>query len=264
MRLNEALAEAGDSTLCVSLSSNPGTFGMKFHTTGYKVLGLNMKYVACYEDNIHSALDTIRFNSGKIRGASLSMPFKQVALPLVDEVSDHTRILGSINTIVNERSFLKGYNTDVDGFAYAWKMAKIDPHAPVTILGSGGAAKAIAFVLKGRSKVEVISRNVTEGEALAERYGFSFGTDFSSAKGFIVNCTPIGMTDEILPINFDRADGLFDIIVRQTPSVKKLLDLKKPAFDGSRMAFGQAATQFKLYTGVDAPVEEIEKAIYGT
>ena len=79
-----------------------------------------------------------------IRGCSVSMPFKQAVIPLMDDMDHSAAVIGAVNTIVNTDGFLKAYNTDVIAVASLLRSHNVDPSLPFLLRGSGGMAAAVA------------------------------------------------------------------------------------------------------------------------
>jgi len=224
-------------------------------------------------------------------GANVTVPYKETVLPLLDEVDDLANSIGAVNTIVKKDDRLLGFNTDAYGFIEA--LGKEGHFAPqqkrVVILGAGGVARAVGFILV-QSKVASLA--ITDGiferaSALAEnlvRYtkGASASSgdlepditafqwqNLSSAETFdncdlIVHCTTIGMKDspqegqsplsfEVIPKNVLVCDVVYN------PWLTPLLRLAQKAganiLGGLPMLVYQGAASFKLWTGREAPVD---------
>ena len=99
-----------DTRLCISLSGRPSNIGTRFHNYLYDELGLDYVYKAFAPTDIEAAVTGIRGLG--IRGAGVSMPFKEKVIPLVDVMHESARAIDSVNTIVNEDGVLHAYNTD--------------------------------------------------------------------------------------------------------------------------------------------------------
>jgi shikimate dehydrogenase len=224
-------------------------------------------------------------------GANVTVPYKEAVLPLLDEVDDLASSIGAVNTIVKKDDKLVGFNTDAHGFIEA--LDKEGHFAPegkqVVILGAGGVARAVGFVLVQR---KVASLAITDGiferaSALAEnlvRYikvasassrdlepdvtAFQWQS-LSSAKSLdncdlIVHCTTIGMKHssqegqsplslEVIP----RSVLVYDLVYN--PWLTPLLRLAQKAganiLGGLPMLVYQGTASFKLWTGKEAPVD---------
>ena len=114
-----------------------------------------------------------------IRGCSVSMPFKQAVIPLMDDMDHSAAVIGAVNTIVNTDGFLKAYNTDVIAVASLLRSHNVDPSLPFLLRGSGGMAAAVAgaFFDAGFSQGMIIARNEETGRALAERYEYAWAPE---------------------------------------------------------------------------------------
>ena len=224
-------------------------------------------------------------------GANVTVPYKEAVLPLLDEVDDLASSIGAVNTIVKKDDRLLGFNTDAYGFIEALdKEGHFDPEGKkVVILGAGGVARAVGFVLVQR---KVASLAITDGiferaSALAENLvKYSKGAspsskdlepditafpwrNLSSAKTFdncdlIVHCTTIGMKHssqegqsplslEVIPKNV----LVYDVVYN--PWLTPLLRLAQKAganvLGGLHMLVYQGAASFKLWTGKKAPFD---------
>src|ERR1700688_3484359 len=98
-----------DTTVCISLAGRPSNIGTRFHNYLYEELGLNFAYKAFSTGDLDRAIGGVRALG--IRGCSVSMPFKEAVIPLVDELTASARAIASVNTIVNDDGRLTAYNT---------------------------------------------------------------------------------------------------------------------------------------------------------
>ena len=224
-------------------------------------------------------------------GANVTVPYKEAVLPLLDEIDDLASSIGAVNTIVKKGDRLLGFNTDAYGFIEA--LDKEGHFAPegkqVVILGAGGVARAVGFVLLQR---KVASLTITDGiferaSALAENLmkyikGASSSLknlksdasafqwqNLSSARTFdncdlIVHCTTIGMKDspqegqsplslEVIPKNVLVYDVVYNPWL--TPLLKLAQKAGADILGGLPMLVYQGAASFKLWTGREAPVD---------
>jgi shikimate dehydrogenase len=115
------------------------------HNAAFQKLGLNFVYLAFRVEDLDGAIRGIR-SLGNLRGFSVTIPHKVAILPYLDEVESTAKHIGSINTIVVNNGKLQGYNTDASGAMRALRDADVPLKGQrVLMLGSGGAARAIAF-----------------------------------------------------------------------------------------------------------------------
>lgn len=256
--------------LCISVSKNPGIFGETVHNAGYKYLGLNFQYKAFSSNDIFGVIKGVRALG--IRGCSISMPFKEKVVPLLDELDPLAKKAKAVNTIVNNNGFLTGYNTDVSGIQNCLKPLKIKKNKKVFVLGAGGGARAVLVALKNLKFKNIILSNRTaqKGKKIAKDFHIEF-VEWSKRTNIqaeiIINATSIGMFPKInsLPIskkNIICAQLVIDIVTN--PSNTKLIQIAKinkiPSINGTKMALNQAYEQFKLYTGKKPPKHVMQKA----
>jgi len=263
-----------DMQVCISLSARPSNLGTRFHNYLYDELGLNFIYKAFSTTDLPGAVAGIRALG--LRGCSVSMPFKEAIIDLVDVMEASALAIESVNTVVNDDGVLTAYNTDFEAVATALTRRNLDLSQPVLVRGSGGMAKAVvaAFRHVGFTDVTVVARNAPAGRSLAEKYGYTFATESEalggSFRGFgmLVNVTPIGMAGaDADGLSFpqaliDEAATVFDVIA--FPSVTPLIRAGELA--GTQMISGaeiialQAAIQFELYTGIALSDEQVAQA----
>jgi shikimate dehydrogenase len=258
-----------DTTLCISLAGRPSNIGTRFHNYLYEELGLNFVYKAFTTGDIEGAIGGVRALG--IRGCSVSMPFKEAVMPLVDELTGSARAIESVNTIVNTEGRLTAYNTDYEAVSALIGRHALDPAGPVLVRGSGGMAKAVvaAFRDAGFGDLTVLARNATAGPALADKYGYQWAqTDPRPAHATIVNVTPLGMNgpdaDALAfpPAQIEAARAVFDVVAfpAQTPLIRAARAAGRPVITGAEVIALQAARQFELYTGVSITTNQVERA----
>ena len=219
-----------DTKLCISPAGRPSNIGTRFHNHLYEQLGLDFIYKAFTTTDIVAAIGGVRALG--IRGCSVSMPFKQDVIPLVDGNEASARAINAINTIVNDDGRLTASNTDYIAVQQLIDKHGLDPNDAVLIRGSGGMASAVAaaFHGKGFHAGIVIARNRDTGSALADRLGYEYVPEVDDRKApIIVNVTPIGMAGgpQQTEAAFDEATiakayTVFDVVALQseTPLIK--------------------------------------------
>ncbi len=135
-----------DTRLCISLAGRPSNIGTRFHNYLYDQLGLDFLYKAFTTTDIVAAIGGVRALG--IRGCSVSMPFKEEVIPLVDTVEPSARAIHSVNTIVNEDGHLTASNTDYIAVQRLIDEHGLDPGDAVLIRGSGGMASAVGAAFR--------------------------------------------------------------------------------------------------------------------
>ncbi len=259
-----------ETVLCISVAARPSNLGTRFHNFLYDELGLDFVYKACAPRDIGGAIAGVRALG--IRGCSVSMPFKESCIPLVDELDGSAAAIRSVNTIVNTDGHLRAYNTDYRAVAQLLASHAVPSDLEFAVLGSGGMAKAVVAALRdsGFRSGTVIGRNAASGRALAAEYGFAHRTEVGAARpGLIVNATPIGMAGgaEADRLSFDgdvvaAADVVFDVVAfpAETPLIAHATERGKHVISGAEVIALQAAGQFELYTGVRPTPDQVRRA----
>lgn len=259
-----------DTRLCISLAARPSNIGTRFHNHLYDVLGLDFVYKAFTTTDIAAAIGGVRALG--IRGCSVSMPFKEDVIALVDEVEPSAQAICSVNTIVNEDGYLTASNTDYLAVQRLIVEHRLDPAGRVLIRGSGGMANAVgaAFRDHGFTSGIVVARNGQSGRALADRLGYDYGAEAGShTASVIVNVTPIGMAGgvEASETAFDAdtiasATTVFDVVAlpSETPLITAARDAGIHVITGAEVIALQAAEQFERYTGVRPTAEQVASA----
>ncbi len=256
------------TTLCVSLSARPSNIGTRFHNYLYRALDLDFVYKAFAPTNIDQAILGIRGLG--IRGAAISMPFKEAVIPLIDSLDQTATIIESVNTIVNTDGSLRGYNTDFAAVKSLLQRNDLTSKKSVLVIGSGGMAKAVVAAVSdlGVKDCKILSRNEVAGLALAGKYGFSRTANEVEAD-FIINATPIGMNggaeENQIPVSesvIQNAELVFDVVAvpELTPLISKAKSFNKKVVVGTEVMTLQAVEQFVLYTGIRPSDELISKA----
>lgn len=220
-----------------------------------------------------------------IAGANVTIPYKVEVMKYLDALSEEARIIGAVNTIKFD-SELVGYNTDGIGALGALKNAKADPRGKrVLILGSGGAARAIAVTLALRGKVDsltILGIDDAEGEKLVgdikrETKCRVAGARLDDRKlrgevekaDLLIHCTPVGMHPKVNE-TLVKADMMWpelevmDIVYN--PMQTRLLKEAKKAgvkatIGGVEMFVNQGAESLKIWLGIDAPLDLMKKVV---
>lgn len=197
----------------ISYSFSKGYFANKFEKQGLT----NCNYVNFDIKSIKDFLKIIHQNKFELKGANVTIPYKEEIIPFLDKVSKSANKIGAVNTIkITKKGFLKGYNTDVFGFENAIKPLLNKHHKRALILGTGGASKAVAFVLKrNKIKYKFVSRNPKIKKEISYK---DLDEVFINRYKIIINCTPLGTHPNIkespnIPYKFLTSKHLlFDLI----------------------------------------------------
>ena len=248
------------------------------HNAAFRKLGLNFVYLAWQVETIGDAIKGLRA-LGNFRGASVTIPHKIVAIPFLDHVEMTAQRIGAINTIVAEKGELTGYNTDATGALRALREGGAELNGRrIVVLGSGGAARAIAFALaveSGVEKLTLLGVDDSERTSLAQDIRSQaaltvedFHLDETTLRRILpeahvlIHCTPVGMSPKddatCIPASFLHSDLSVMDIVYNPLETRLLKDAKRAGcrtISGLEMFLNQAVTQFELWTNQPAPVD---------
>ncbi len=251
----------------------------QMHNSAFRSLGLNYVYLAF--DVVEDALEIAVKGLKALRavGFNVTIPHKIRVMRLLDELDESAERAGAVNTVVNERGALKGYNTDVYGIERALRRFRLPSSEQAMIIGAGGAARAsiIALLNLGFEKILIANRTLKKAQSLADwikSMGFSAdacsleeGRRRAESCKLIVNATPIGMHPNVneTPLSRDEipSDSIILDLVYNPPRTKLLEEAEKA---GARVVSGievlvyQGAESFKLWTGREAPIEVMREA----
>jgi len=241
------------------------------HNAAFQHLGLNAVYVAFPVTDLPQAVSGLRGLA--IGGVSVTIPFKEEVIPLIDALDPQAAQIGAVNTVVNRDGRLTGYNTDCLGAVTALQ-ARInlkDQH--VLILGAGGASRAIAYgIIQAGGRVTLTDVDQPRAAALVKDLAAEaiLPDAFDRCPAAIlVNATPVGMTPDIdgIPINpelLSRFQVVMDIVYQplQTRLLKEAQARSCVTIDGLQMLIHQATAQFELWTGQAAPLEVMAQAAH--
>jgi shikimate-5-dehydrogenase len=247
------------------------------HNAGYAAAGLaGWSYTAieCAEAELP---DLVAGLGGEWVGLSLTMPLKQVALAVAEEVAPLAAAIGAANTLVRRRDGgWRADNTDVSGMVHVLRAAGVPDRPTVTVLGAGGTARAAlaAAAELGAAAVTVVARRA---EAIEQLRGAADALGMPLAGAPWADAARLAHADVVVStVPKGAADPLAGAIARRPPTV--LLDaLYHPwptplaaaaTAAGCRVASGldlllaQAVGQFERFTGVPAPVEAMRAALH--
>ena len=252
-----------DTQLCISIASHPSNFGTTLHNAAYAALGLNFVYKSFAIIDLPGALIGVR--ALNIRGCSVSMPFKEAVIPLLDELDETARAIGAVNTVVNEAGKLKGYNTDAIGAYEALRSIGARPGDNILLLGAGGVARAILFALRqaGFRRVQVANRDPRKIEQLNSILPCDtvlWDNRHHAQADLLINATSLGMSPnaDCTPMEahcLHQTKAVMDVVVSpmETRLIAAARSIGLAVAPGHYMSLMQAIAQFKLYTGEEPP-----------
>lgn len=257
--------------LCASLANpNKKTTAPIMHNAGFDAVGANLRYVAFQPEDIGKAIEAIK--TLDFVGVSVSKPFKQDVIQYLDDIDDIAGRIGAVNVVHNENGRLKGYNSDWIGAIGALEELTELKGKHVSVLGAGGAARAVAFGLLERgANVKIFNRSTETGSSLAKELGAEWcGSPEDFTMGcceIIVNATPVGRQDPsqslLDPALLREISVVMDINVQKEKSQLRLdaERLGAKTIGGVRMLVLQGVFAFELFSGMNAPVDVMQAAV---
>ena len=229
------------------------SFSKKLFTEYFDEHRIDAVYHNIALDRINDVQDV--FEEG-YAGLNVTIPYKEEIIPFLDELDDVAEAVGAVNTILLKDGKRIGYNTDAFGFHQSIKPFLTNQHERAMILGTGGASKAVAFVLRKIGlDIFYISRTPNE----FNQYGYGeINEHMLNACKLMVNCTPVGTyphVEESLPIPFEHLSKdhlVVDLIYN--PEKTKLLQQSEKAgamiVNGETMLKQQALKAWKIWNDV--------------
>jgi shikimate dehydrogenase len=265
------------------------SFSPAMHNAAFKTLNLDAEY-CLFEKEAGELREFFASAAGKsIKGFNVTVPYKETVKQFINEFSEEARSIGAVNTVKIGRGSITGHNTDGKGFlrhlseVYRQNLSGLS----VSLLGAGGAARAVAYSLAAAGAGRILIYDVLKEKAAAlsgeinrvfhsglTAPGRDMGQLLSGNPELFINATPIGMKEQDpLLINPDAlfpCTFVYDVIYN--PAETKLLRAAKArgcnCANGLGMLLYQGVLAFEFWTGLEAPVEvmrsALEKAVYGS
>ena len=262
----------------VGHSLSPG-----MQNAAFRALGLRAEYIAvrvAKEDLPAFARDA----SKRLAGFNITVPHKNNILPFLSEIEPTARAAGSVNTVkVQEDGALHGFSTDGYGLEHAVLEAggPALKNASICFIGCGGVTPALAFhaAAAGAKEIRILNRTEEKACALAEHLralhadlrcegaALSCAGDFLRHADLTVQCTSLGLKEEdpapVDPALLSKDTFLFDLVYnRETKILAGARARGIPCADGLAMLLHQGARSFEIWTGLEAPVEEMRRALF--
>ena len=245
----------------------------QIHNAAFAAAGVNAVYIPFEVRDVKSFLRRMvhprtREISWNLRGLSITAPHKTAVIDFLDWVEPAAQEIGAVNTIVVEDDALHGYNTDVTAILQP-VIESLGPlrDARCAVIGAGGAASAALWRLRNEgATVTVFARNLEKAKTIGDRFG-ARAESLAAARfeGFdlVINTTPLGtkgaLEDETpaTSVQLGGARFAYDLVYNPTETrfMREAREVGCEAVGGLAMLVEQAAQQFRLWTGSDAPTE---------
>jgi len=234
------------------------SFSQKYFSQKFEKEGRSAQYKNFEIDSIGEFPEI--FDDSTIKGLNVTIPYKERVMPFVDELDPIAEKVGAVNVIKvsdkNGKLYLKGYNSDVFGFEESIKKYLKPNHTHALILGSGGASKAVRYVLKELG----ICFSIVSRRLKTDWLTYDLLTpELVKANQLIINTTPLGMFPNVegfpnIPYQAITANHfVFDLIYNpeQTLFMKKCMDNGAVAVNGYEMLVKQAEKAWEIWNGIN-------------
>lgn len=232
------------------------SFSKRYFTEKFEKENIDSSYENFEIDNISKFSDIIKNNS-ELVGLNVTIPYKEQVIPYLDELNDSAREIGAVNTVKINRTTtgikLKGFNTDTFGFETSLKPLLKGHHKKALILGTGGASKALKYVLT-KLGIEFISASIEELKDNEIRYE-EIDEQMIKERLLIINATPLGTYPKIetfpnIPYEFITEEHLlFDLVYNPeiTQFMSKGIQKGATVKNGYEMLLQQAIKAYEIW-----------------
>lgn len=227
------------------------SFSKEYFTRKFTTEEIAAEY-ALYELRDITELNALIESEESLCGLNVTIPYKESVLPYLDSLSEEAEAVGAVNCIAIKGGRRKGYNTDIIGIEATLDRLNIAPSHRAIILGTGGAAKAVEYVLR-RRQIEylTVSRSAERGDATYD----NLSPDDIASHHLIINTTPLGMYPnvETLP-QIDYAaitlqHSVFDLVYNPDPTLfmQRAAEQGATVVGGKLMLYAQAEASWQIW-----------------
>lgn len=230
------------------------SFSRGYFKNKFQKLQLNSCKYKNFDINTIDDFQNLINENDNLKGLNVTIPYKEAVIPFLDKLDKTAKKINAVNTIkFTKKGNLKGYNTDAYGFENSIKPLLKTYHKKALILGTGGASKAVAFVLKKNDiKFSFVSRNPTTKKEISYE---SITESVLDSHHIIVNCTPLGTSPNIelcpnIPYQFlNEHHLLYDLIYNPevTTFLKNGLEKGSSIKNGLEMLQLQAEESWRIW-----------------
>lgn len=260
------------------VDENPTVVTME---AGFRALGLDYRYctMEVRPENLGTAVAALKALGFK--GAHLTIPHKVNVIKYLDHISDGARLIGAVNTVYLKEGETYGENTDGKGFILSLRENGIPIEGKrVTILGAGGAARAVSIelALEKAKHITIVNVGKERGQTLrdliqnktlstSEYVHWDHTYEIPKDTDILVQATSVGLFPDPLCPNIDYSTVRPSMIVCDVvPNPPETLFIRKAKANGCKtltglpMLVNQAGISFRIWTGKDAPIEIMKEA----
>lgn len=278
---NDALRISGSTRICAIIGDPIAhTLSPSIHNAAFRSLKLDIVYVPFHVRRSELGAAIEGFRSLGVLGINVTRPHKSRVLRFLDKIETTAKKIGAVNTIVRKNDRLHGYNTDGEAAITALSRLGSLSGRKALILGAGGAAKAIAYQLskmadsivilnRTRSNGTRLASNITEWNGIPSR---SYALDRpnlrreAKSRDLLINTLPVSVFPRFANVLIEERLVTRDMLVmdanyeHESNLLTKAQLAGAKAINGLDMLTEQAACSFKLWTGLDAPIDVMRQA----
>lgn len=232
------------------------SFSQRFFTDKFARERIDAVY-SNFEISAIGDVQAILDNEG-LSGLNVTIPYKEAIIPFLDTLSDEAKAIGAVNTVAFYDGKTIGYNTDAFGFHQSIKPFLTNKHERALILGTGGAAKAVAYVFRSIGvDVITVSRTPQGGKEFPYE---AINEHMLRACKVVVNCTPVGTfpnVDDCVPFPFEYLTDehlIVDLIYNpeQTTFLRKSAENGATTLNGLSMLKEQALKAWGIWNNQES------------
>lgn len=227
------------------------SFSRNYFTDKFIREGINAEYSLIEIDDIAKVRGVIESDT-LLQGLNVTIPYKESIIPYLDELSPEAEGVGAVNCVTIKDGHLKGYNTDIEGIELTLNMLNLEPNSKALIFGSGGASKAVGYILRHRGiEYFTVSRSAKNGDITYD----NLTSDIIAERHLLVNTTPLGMLPDIdsaPQIDYNAVSSshrVFDLVYNPEPTRFMQICSKHGAtvIGGSAMLRCQAEASWRIW-----------------
>lgn len=232
------------------------SFSKRYFTEKFESESIDSTYDNFEIDNISKFPEIIK-NNPELIGLNVTIPYKEQVIPFLDDLNESAKEIGAVNTVKIIRNgsgvYLKGFNTDTFGFETSLKPLLKPHHKKALILGTGGASKALKYVLNNLG-IDFVSASIEELKENEIRYE-EIDKEMMKERLLIINATPLGTYPKVetypnIPyLYLSEKHLLFDLVYNPEISafLRKGIDMGATTKNGYEMLLLQAKKSYEIW-----------------
>lgn len=227
------------------------SFSKRYFSAKFESEAIDASYSLIELDDISAIVGLVR-DDNALCGLNVTIPYKERVISYLDEVSLEAQSVGAVNCIAIRNGRMVGYNTDVEGIRVTLAKLNIKADTKALILGSGGAAKAVAYVLR---QLDIPYLIISRSEANGDLVYSNLTDEIVESHKLIINTTPLGMypdVDSAPNINYSAIGSdhkVFDLVYNPMPTLfmRRAMECGAQAVGGMLMLETQAEASWRIW-----------------